>query len=377
MPEQQRNDISGKVPNNTDFNNHSADDNPLKKLAIDKDKDYIAIPIDSLRIDTVTEFDIYLQNQQSGKYVLYRRGDLPFNEEHRTKLNQSRVKAIHIDAADRFRYLRYLENNLGEIIDDDRLSNLERSKIVYDCATHLAQEIFEKPWIKKSLKRAHGIVNNTVTHLLKNPAHLTSLINLMSADYRVYSHSVNVCVYGIALGQSVGLDTWELRELGAGLLMHDLGKSEIDPNILRKGDRLTEEEWKILQTHPRLGVDILKRFPDPKPSTIDIIHQHHENCAGTGYPHGLKAERIHPYAKITSLVDTFDNLTTNKSYRKALNSFAAIRLMQDQMQHYFSPDLLKTLVVRLSEEGSKNFVIDPSSDHLRKSLKLPARRRIA
>jgi len=125
----------------------------------------------------------------------------------------------------------------------------------------------------------------------------------------------------LALGRNLGLSRAELKSLGAGLLLHDIGKSEIDDAILNKRGTLTEEEWNVMRSHPERGEAILSQAEGVDPLALTIVMQHHEKRSGKGYPRGLKGDEIHSYAKICALADVFDALTTQRSYKEALDSF--------------------------------------------------------
>ena len=308
---------------------------------------YTSIPLSSLRMDTVTGFNLYMKVGKD-KYVLYRGVDLKFTEEHKAKLHQSKVRRLYISASERSHYLRYLEGNLAGIINDSALPDGQKAQILYDSATHMIEDVFDKPTVGENIERSHDLVDVTVRHLLKGPASLTSMLNSMSFDYRVYSHSVNVCVFGIALGRRIGLSAAELNQLGAGLLLHDVGKSVIDPAILKKEGPLTDEEWAIIKTHPERGVELLKDSNGMAPASLSVVLQHHEKCSGEGYPHGLREEEIHLYAKIAALADVFDALTTDRPYGQASDSFPAIRIMQSEMAGAFSERLLRELILMMT-----------------------------
>jgi len=309
---------------------------------------FFAIPLASLRMDTVTGFDLYLRSPQDRQHVLYRSGELPFTEEHRSKLQQSSVTKVYISSTDRAKYMRYLENNLSQILADDKVPSPEKAKILYGSATQLVQDIFARPAAGENIKRAQDLVEHTVSHLMKGGEHLGSLLSIMSFDYQTYTHSVNVCVFGVALGRRIGLSGIELNELGTGLLLHDVGKSAIDPAILLKKGPLTDAEWKVVKTHPDVGVGMLSESGRVSKFALAVVHQHHEKCSGGGYPQGLKEPDIHLYAKIAAVADVFDALTTKRCYKQAVDSFPAIRIMMNEMSDSFNDELLRELILMMN-----------------------------
>lgn len=317
---------------------------------------YYKIPIETLRVDTITGFDLYLRiiEDTVPKYVLYRAKDLRFEEKHKDRLNDSRVHEIFIRTADRHVYSRYLEDNLDAIISNPKLTEEKQSKIVYDCANNLVQEVFESSRIGKIIPRVSRMVTNTVDHLHKGTKVFHSLLRIMTHDYYTYTHSVNVCVIGIALAQRCAVKGDDLKALGSGLLLHDIGKSKIDVSILNKNGPLNRDEWRIIKTHPEVGARIIEKSRPVKPVTLQIIRQHHEKCTGHGYPLGLVANDIHYFSKIAALADVYDALTTNRAYRGAADAYPAIRLMQQEMAENFCPDLFEKLVLLLNVEADGN-----------------------
>lgn len=309
--------------------------------APEPDREYMRIPLRALRVDTVTGFNIYLRQASTDAYTLYREAHLAFAEEHRRRLMDAVTDGIYITGDDRTEYVRYLETHLASIIADPEVPVDEESTIVYTCATHIVQDLLERPGQSEDIKRAQRMVDNTIEHLIKGPDRFAHAFEQMSFDYRTYTHSVNVCVFGLALGQRLGFGREELRRLGAGLLLHDVGKSRIDEAILNKRGRLSDTEWQAMRRHPEHGLEILKATGDVDALALTIVHQHHEKCTGHGYPLGLSDPDIHLYSKICTLADVFDALTTERPYKQALDSFPALRIMQSDMREDFQPHLFR------------------------------------
>ncbi len=316
------------------------------------DNEYLAIPVHSLRVDTITGFNLYLWMSHSHSYVLYRRGDLTFSDEHKSKLSDSGVAEVFIEEEARDAYLRYLEQNLGPVLADSGLDLPVASRIAYGCASHMMQELFELPLTEESMVRAHQMAQHTVDHIVRTPENLRYLIELMSTDYELYTHAVDVCILGIALGHRRGMNETGLHELGTGLLLHDVGKTEVDPSILRKEEPLTDEEAKLLGSHPARGALLAHERKLDAIGSLAVIRQHHEKCSGRGYPEGLSDREIHPMAKIAGLVNTFDGLTSNRPGRKAFLTYPAIRVMQEVMAEDYPNDLFREFVLMLSGHDS-------------------------
>jgi response regulator RpfG family c-di-GMP phosphodiesterase len=130
-------------------------------------------------------------------------------------------------------------------------------------------------------------------------------------------HSRRVFWYSIKIAQAIGGLEKELRNLGMGAWLHDIGKLAIPDGILLKPGALTKQEREVMQHHVQIGYDLVKGIPFLA-DAAEIILAHHERCDGSGYPRGLKAEEIALGAKIFAVADSFDAMTSNRPYRSAM-----------------------------------------------------------
>ncbi|WP_018132330.1 HD-GYP domain-containing protein [Effusibacillus pohliae] len=143
------------------------------------------------------------------------------------------------------------------------------------------------------------------------------LSGIYSSSNHLYVHSVNVGIYATVLGMVIGLNRNQLIELGVGAMLHDIGKTQIPPEIIEKPGKLTDAEFEQMKKHTTYGYEILREQPDIPLLAAHCALQHHERLDGSGYPRGLQENEIHLYGKIVGLVDTYDALITNRPYRKA------------------------------------------------------------
>ncbi|MGH9616828.1 MAG: HD-GYP domain-containing protein [Acidobacteriaceae bacterium] len=135
-------------------------------------------------------------------------------------------------------------------------------------------------------------------------------------DAETEGHSKRVTAYTLALGRAVGLPEPQLRVVGRGAFLHDIGKMAIPDAILRKPAKLTAEEQDIMRTHSELGYQMIRKIPYLQ-EPAEIVYSHQEHFDGSGYPRGLRGEEIHIGARIFAIADTFDAITSNRPYRKA------------------------------------------------------------
>lgn len=137
-------------------------------------------------------------------------------------------------------------------------------------------------------------------------------------DRYTRGHSERVSRFSVAIGKKMGMDAEELETLRISALLHDVGKIAIDDNILKKPAALTDEEFEIMKQHPQRGYKIMSQIPAMK-DFLPGMYMHHEMVNGKGYPQGLFGDEIPLQAKIVSVADTFDAMTTDRPYQKGMN----------------------------------------------------------
>jgi putative two-component system response regulator len=148
-------------------------------------------------------------------------------------------------------------------------------------------------------------------------------------DRYTEGHTERVSQYATFLGERLGMNDQQLRNLRIGALIHDIGKIGIDQNVLNKPGKLTPEERQQIETHPVLGEQICSPLKSLQDITF-IIRNHHERLDGSGYPDGLYGDEIPLEIRIVSIADVFDALTTDRSYRKAMNIDQAIAVIRKE-----------------------------------------------
>jgi putative nucleotidyltransferase with HDIG domain len=182
-------------------------------------------------------------------------------------------------------------------------------------------------------------------------------------------HSERVAHYSEMIAKSMGLSEQEVEVVRVGALMHDVGKIGIEDKILGKAGPLTEEEFEIMKMHPSKGAVILEPVRQLK-KMIPAMQSHHENIDGSGYPQGLTGDAIPLYAKIVSVADTFDAMTTNRPYQKAMEITYVFERMRSFIGKKFDEEIVQALIAAY-EEG----LIRPNLPLRQVSESSPATRR--
>ncbi|MGB3647497.1 MAG: HD-GYP domain-containing protein [Desulfobulbales bacterium] len=178
---------------------------------------------------------------------------------------------------------------------------------------------------------------------------------LEARDDDTASHSLNVTKYSMLLGQQLGLDEEEMRILGQGAMLHDLGKIGIPDEILKKPGNLDEFEFERIKEHPRLTSEILAPL-ETSNCYSSIARSHHERWDGNGYPDGLNGENIPLLARIVAVADAWDAMTTNRVYRLGMSEKMALTILEKEKDWgQWDPYLIEEFIKIIRKECSSSY----------------------
>jgi putative nucleotidyltransferase with HDIG domain len=171
---------------------------------------------------------------------------------------------------------------------------------------------------------------------------------LEARDQYTAGHSRRVMEYSKGIGQRMKLDKQDIEDLKRSALLHDIGKIGIPDTVLRKQTKLTDEEYAIIKSHPETGAAILKYIKSFK-HLVPAVYHHHERFDGEGYPDGIKGKAIPLHARIIAIADTFDAMTSSRSYRSALSFRTALSELERSKGTQFDSDIADTFIEILQE----------------------------
>jgi putative nucleotidyltransferase with HDIG domain len=187
------------------------------------------------------------------------------------------------------------------------------------------------------------LVDDIVESIDNHSDALVSLCRLKTADEYTYLHSVSVCALMVALGRQLGLDDAMCREAGLAGLLHDVGKAAMPQDILNKPDKLTDEEFTIIKSHPVRGEEMLRESGMENERVLDVCRHHHERVDGKGYPDGLSAENLSLIARMSAVCDVYDAVTSDRPYKGGWDPAESIARMASWRGH-FDSTVLQTFV---------------------------------
>src|SRR5438270_2016260 len=185
--------------------------------------------------------------------------------------------------------------------------------------------------------------------------------SLAAKDHYTQGHSAATMFHALGVAKKLGLGPDELCAVELGALFHDIGKIGIPEQILRKPDKLNDAEWAEMKAHPAIGANLLAQVPNLE-RIRPIVLAHHERYDGSGYPNGLKANDIALAAQIISVADTYQAMTSSRTYRPALTHDAAIRELRKVAGTQLNPTVVEAFIQEINSHAPA------SEDHEREHL---------
>ena len=190
-------------------------------------------------------------------------------------------------------------------------------------------------------------VKNLLISILDDPSPLFAMTLLKGYDNYTFNHSVNVSVLSIMVGTACGLPQAELYNLGLGGVLHDLGKMTIDHRIITKPGKLNWLEMEEMKRHPVNGAKIVTAMEQMNASVIDIVNSHHLHFDRSGYPDNCRKKNITPLADMVSIADTYDAMTTLRSYQRPQSPKQALTRMAGFSGNLLHPEFLQSFFAHL------------------------------
>ncbi len=301
--------------------------------------DYIPISVATLLPTEAVGLDLYQQEQESERLVLYRGADFPLSFEDLERLRGRGVHRLFITKDSRSIYQKYLRK-IATCDDPGSIPLAARAGALTEVVRDVLQVAFAKGSVDQTIQAAEQLGSLAADILTKDTFAANDLFRVLHHDYTTFTHSANVAFYCGLLAGELGFDADEIKQVTIGGLLHDLGKLEIQENILCKAGRLDETEYRQIRLHPTLGFRKLAHREDLVEGQLMMAYQHHERLDGKGYPVGCVEADIHPWAKLCAVVDVFEALTSQRPYRTPMPRSKALILQQRDSGTAFDPEML-------------------------------------
>lgn len=242
------------------------------------------------------DFNLFLPDETKTAMSLFLQSDTAVDGTAKVKLRE--IEGLYISEEDEALYQEYVTRHLQSIARNSDIPTDQKAKIVYEKATETIDAMFKNPESLENVKSAQDIVHSTLEMILNDDSAVESLMKITAHDYYTHTHSLNVSIYTLSLGAFLGITGKDLETLGMAAVLHDLGKSKIDYEIINKNGKLTNEEFDQMKRHPAFGHEIALHLGIDDERVLSGIRHHHEKVRGGGYPDNLQGDQISYFARI-------------------------------------------------------------------------------
>ncbi len=239
-------------------------------------------------------------------------------------------------------------------VEDDKSEGIEIPDAIAEKTRTNCKQVLQKTMVqfastdRMEIEGLQQCVGDVISDILKNPDVQVSLSDIASNDEYTFAHSVSTMVYALMIARKLNYSEQMMAVLGMGTLLHDIGKMIVEPSIMYKEGKLTQQEYEYVKMHTMYGYQALRRIPMlPEPARL-IAYMHHERLNGTGYPRGLKGDEITEFSKIVAIADVYDALTTDRCYRKKWTANRAMEFLIERSQVEFDYELVGLFTQQLA-----------------------------
>ncbi len=322
---------------------------------------FFSISFDLIVTDQAMTYDLYVNSSSAEnreKFVrIFPIGQTLSSED--LKVFRKKYHQLYIPEIQREQYLKSL-------IHCTNVPDLEKGEIIKNSAIIYLDKLFDKDKeftteiLSETIQECKTAVESMV-EVIKD-YDITQVQNLIGSlsfhDFYTYDHSINVSMYCITLYRAIKPEATkeEIVLAGLGGMLHDIGKIKITTDIINKPEKLSDEEFNVIKSHPKYGFDLLSENPehlDCKEVDLNIlkriVYEHHENYNGTGYPNKIAGENIHLLARITAIADFFDAITTKRSYHEVLSTEDALQVMNKTVGKKIDPHLFEAFTKNVKQ----------------------------
>lgn len=292
---------------------------------------YYPIGMDCLYSDLQAPCDLY-RRIEGGLFVLFAGKGVPFDLDIKWRMRDVGITELYILEEDVSCFFNYIRDAVSRIVNDPCTPSSKKAEAVHISCRETMKRAFSDPRAA-FIQQAHEVIDPTVDLIVKDDNATRCLIKLTAYDHLTYVHSTNVGIFGMALARLIygHNPNHDMKRLGAGFFLHDLGKCKIPLEILNKPGALTDEERGIVNLHPQDGYTMLQESGFLTNEAEILTLQHHERDDGKGYPFGLQRADIHPYARICRIADIYEALTAERPYHQRRSTFEALKFMQEKI----------------------------------------------
>ena len=267
------------------------------------------------------------------------------------------VRELFVQESDRAGYEAFISVTPESVFNDTNVSHEKRVAALLNMTEQNLAGIFARFNVDdETATSSKKLVRGYVELMTDEPQSLAVILKLISYGNYLYYHAVAVSVFSLLLARALGqYDMQTLEVIGMGGFLHDIGRTQLPKEVNECSTDLTPEQWEVMKTHPKLGLNMLEKAKGIPEAVRFIVYQHHEQPGGGGYPNALRGTAIYAPAKIVGICDAFSALISARPWRPPFSVEQAIEVMESESGK-FDKTLLKNLEVIFSKKFTSSKV---------------------
>ena len=247
---------------------------------------------------------------------------------------RSGVRSLYIGSSDYDSYLDYASARLDSLVANPRVRAIDKASVIHGVARKTVEAILDDPHSRENIEAAKDVVGSYLHLIELAPDAAGHLLAIAAGDHYSFSHSINVCTFCILIGRRMqGIKHNQIKLLGVGGLLHDVGKTMIDRAIIFKPSALTRAERLKVQKHAEHSYEIALEHGLPA-DILEICRSHHERLDGSGYPDGLRGKEIGRPARIAAIADVYDALTSERIYGRPHSHMDTLASIAEEIEGF-------------------------------------------
>jgi HD-GYP domain-containing protein (c-di-GMP phosphodiesterase class II) len=300
-------------------------------------------------IDTAAA-DLYVQYDRRSTPVLYCRAGSRLDGQHFVELADAGIEQVFVARDDFDRFSSVLLNSLEAYLHQDSVPQTEKFAALQVAVSVEIEHSLRAMDCGRFQAVADKVGRQIVSLLAASDVLPRDLYRIAQHDFCTFTHVTNVASYIVILAEQMGWRDHEtLEQIAAGAMLHDIGKRFIPASILTKAGRLNPDERATYESHPQKGyVEICDR-PGLEFAQLMMVYQHHERIDGRGFPVRILGDEIHPWAKLLSVVNVFDVMTTKRAGGRPASLKQVLDYQRQQAGTQFDPEMVQCWISVMSK----------------------------
>ncbi len=313
--------------------------------AADPLRGYLPVHVNMLKRVDRAPVDVFVQPDRNSSPTLYCRAGLPMENHQLLGLSEAGIKDVYVRTGDFQDFGSHLLESIESLLETETVSPADRFAALQLAVAVEVEHTVRLIDCTKFVSLSGKVGRDIASFIAANNVVPKDLYRIARHDFNTFTHVTNVASYSVVLAEQMGItNEAELEQIATAAMLHDVGKRFIPASILNKPTRLTPDERDIIESHPTRGYEDLCDRPELNVGQLMIVYQHHERVDGNGYPVGVPASDIHPWAKMVAVVDVFDAMTGKRPYRKSANAGEALQFISRNTGSHFDPEVVRCWV---------------------------------